>query len=379
MKKLGLILGMLIVFSLIAAAQPVKAGENELVVYAYDSFVSYGLANATIPKFEKMYGVKVKVITAGDAGEVLNRLILEKDSPQADVVIGIDNNLLSKAIEAGVLEPYKPKNIDVVPKELIFDPTYHVVPFDYGFIALVYKKDRTKNPPQSFDDLTKPEWKKSIIIEDPRTSSTGMAFLLWTIAVYGDKWLYFWEKLKPNIYQITKGWDAGWEMWDKGEAPLFVSYATDPAYDAYYYTNGSEPNIGAVIFKEGAYPQIEGIGIVKNCRHPELAKKFIEFVLSEDFQKEIPLHNWMFPVNKNIQLPEVYKYAAKPDKLVTLDPKQIEQNYKKWLDQWTQLMVEGKSPDEILGKTSTSKSKSSICGPAVLILLALTPLLLRRR
>jgi thiamine transport system substrate-binding protein len=353
MKKAALLLSLMLlivpVFGCIGkeTSETESPKEQELVVYTYDSFVSWGLANATIPKFEEKYGVKVKLITLGDAGEVLNRLILEKDNPRADVVIGIDNNLIAKAIESGVLEPFKPSNIDVVPQELIFDPTYHVVPFDYGFIAVVYRKDEVKNPPQSFEDLLKPEWSKSLIVEDPRTSSTGAAFLLWTIAVYGDPgYLYFWEKLKPNIYTITKGWDSGWEMWDKGEAPLFVSYATDPAYSA--YAGGKEPNIGAIIFKEGGYPQIEGIGLVKGAKHKELAQKFIEFVLSEEFQKEIPLTNWMFPANKNAPLPEVFKYAVKPDKIVTLDPKEIEKNYSRWLEEWTKLMVEGKSADEIV-------------------------------
>ena len=352
MRKLALLLMVILLTVPALGCVTQKTGSNtkeeqKLVIYAYDSFESWGLANATIPKFEKEYGVKVELVTLGDAGSVLNRLILEKDNPRADIVIGIDNNLLYKAIEADVLEPYKPKNIDAVPEELIFDPTYHVVPFDYGFVAMVYKRDEVKSPPQSFEDLTKPEWKNSIILEDPRTSSTGAAFLLWTIAVYGDDgYLYYWEKLKPNIYQITKGWDAGWQMWDNGEAPLFLSYTTDPAYDA--YANNREPDVGAVIFKEGGYPQIEGIGIVKGAKHEELAKKFIEFALSEDFQKEIPLTNWMFPVNKNVQLPDVFKYAVKPQKMVTLDPKEIEKNYSRWINEWTALIVEGKSPEEII-------------------------------
>ncbi len=319
-----------------------------LTVYAYDSFQS--VAKVTIPKFEKEYNVKVKLITLGDAGKVLNRLILEKDHPRADVVIGIDNSLAAKAIEAGVLEVYKPKNIDLVPEDLVkgLDPTYHLIPYDYGPIAIVYKKDEVKNPPKTFEDLLKPEWKKSLIVEDPRTSSTGMSFLLWTIGAYGDPgWLYYWEKLKPQIYQITEGWDAGWEMWDKGEAPLFVSYATDPAYSA-YYNNGTEPDIGVILLNGTAYVQIEGVGIVKGTKHRELAEKFIEFMLTNKFQNEIPLHNWMFPASKNATLPDVFKYAVKPEKIINPDPEEIKANHNRWIREWVELMIEGKSPEEII-------------------------------
>ncbi len=384
MRKLAALVILALLLGVVGLVNPVKGAENrELTIYTYDSFVSYGLANATIPEFEKAYGVKVNVITAGDAGEVLNKLILEKDNPQADVVIGIDNSLAAKAIDAGVLEAYKPPNINVVPKNLIdaLDPTYHLIPYDYGAIAIVYKKNKVQNPPRTFEDLLNPRWKKSLILEDPRTSSTGMAFLLWTIAAYGDPgWLYYWEKLKPQIYQITKGWDAGWEMWDKGEAPLFLSYATDPAYDAYYYTNGSAPNIGAILLNNTAYLQVEGVGIVKGCKHPDLAKKFVEFVLSDKFQREVALHNWMFPASKDVGLPGVYKYAAKPKRILDPKPGDIKANYNKWLQEWTELMVEGKSPKEIIQEHETkTNSGKGVCGPAFLVGLALVPLLFRRR
>ena len=384
MRKLAVLMILALLVGMFGSVSPVMGVESkELTVYTYNSFVSYGLANATIPEFEKVYGVKVNVITLGDAGEVLNRLILEKGNPQADVVIGIDNSLAAKAIAAGVLDVYKPPNINVVPKDLIdaLDPTYHLIPYDYGAIAIVYKKNQVKNPPRTFEDLLNPRWRKSLILEDPRTSSTGMAFLLWTIAAYGDPgWLYYWEKLKPQIYQITKGWDAGWEMWDKGEAPLFLSYATDPAYDAYYYTNGSEPNIGAVLLNNTAYVQVEGVGIVKGCKHPALARKFVEFVLSNEFQREVPLHNWMFPASKNVGLPEVYKYAAKPGKVIDPKPGEIKANYNKWLQEWTELMVEGKSPEEIIKEheTKTSSGKG-VCGPASILGITLIPLLFRKR
>lgn len=361
-------------------AQHRVGAQEELTVYSYDSIEWW--MKEIVPIFEQKYGVKVNLVLIGDAGEVLNRLILEKDNPQADVVIGIDNSYLAKAIDAGVLEPYQPANADVIPGWIIekFDPTFHLTPYDYGYIAINYRKDMVQNPPTSLEDLTKPEWKGKLIIEDPRTSSPGMAFLLWTVAVYGDDWLYYWEKLKENDVQIVKGWSEAWGAFVEGEYPLVLSYAASPAATVYYENN---TNIGAVAFKEGNYLQIEGAGIVKGAKNRELAEKFIEFLISEEAQEKLPLNQWMYPVNKNVELPEVFQYAAEVEKPVTVDSAEIEKNYETWLNQWTQLMVEDKSPDEILGKTATEtggeNESAGICGPALMIGLAVVPLLLRRR
>ncbi|ASJ12818.1 thiamine ABC transporter substrate-binding protein [Thermococcus thioreducens] len=379
MRKLATLLLTFLLLGALGAAKPVKAQE-QLTVYSYDSIEWW--MKEIVPIFEEKYGVKVNLVLIGDAGEVLNRLVLEKDNPQADVVVGIDNSYMAKAIDAGILEPYKPANADVIPQWIIdsFDPTFHLTPYDYGYIAINYRRDMVQNPPASLEDLTKPEWKGKLIIEDPRTSSPGMAFLLWTIAVYGDDWLNYWERLKENDVQIVEGWSAAWNAFTKGEYPLVLSYATSPAATVYYDNN---TNVGAVAFKEGNYLQIEGAGIVKGAKHPELAKKFIEFLISEEAQEKLPLNQWMYPVNKNVQIPEVFKYAVKVDKPVTVDPKEIENNYDLWLKQWTQLMVEGKSPEEITGKTTTEtggeSSNSSICGPALIVGLAVLPLFLRRR
>ncbi|QDA31588.1 thiamine ABC transporter substrate-binding protein [Thermococcus indicus] len=378
MRKLGAFLAVLLLLGLLVP-KPVAA-EETLTVYSYDSIEWW--MKEIVPIFEQKYGVKVNLVLIGDAGEVLNRLILEKDNPQADVVVGIDNSYLAKAIDAGVLEPYKPANADVIPDWIVekFDPTYHLTPYDYGFIAINYRKDMVQNPPTSLEDLTKPEWKGKLIIEDPRTSSPGMAFLLWTIAVYGDDWLYYWEKLKENDVQIVKGWSEAWGAFSEGEYPLVLSYATSPAATVYYDNN---TNVGAVAFREGNYLQIEGAGIVKGARNRELAEKFIEFLISAEAQEKLPLNQWMYPVNGDVELPEVFQYAVKVDKPVAIDSREIETNYETWLTQWTQLMVEGKSPDEILGKTTTEtggeNDNTGICGPALMVGLAVLPLLLRRR
>lgn len=319
-----------------------------LVVYSYESF-EY-VAKAAFPKFEKKYGVKVKLITVGDAGQLLNRLILEKDNPQADVVIGIDNSLAAKAIKAGILEPYKPKNIDLVPKWLIekLDPTYHLIPYDYGYMAINYRLDKVSQPPKSLEDLTKPEWKDKLVIEDPRTSSPGAAFLLWTIAVYGDDgYLDYWEKLKENGVVITEGWsDAWYGKFMKEGYPLVLSYSTSPAATVYYDNN---TNVKAVAFREGNYLQVEGAGIIKGTKKKALAQKFIEWLLTEDFQSEVPTNQWMYPVNPNVKLPDVYKYAVPLDEIkpVSLDPEYVRENFDRWIREWVQLMVQGKSPEEI--------------------------------
>ena len=386
MRKLATLALALILLGAIGAVKPVKA-EETLTVYSYSSIGPW--MKQIIPIFEQKYGAKVNLVVIGDAGEVLNRLVLEKDNPQADVVVGIDNSYLQKAIDEGVLELYKPSNADVIPKWIIddFDPTFHLTPYDYGAIVIVYKKDELKNPPKTFEDLLKPEWKGKLIVEDPRTSSTGMAFLLWTIGAYGDKWLDYWQKLKENDVQIVKSWDAGWEMWDKGQAPLFVSYATDPAYDACEDKN-VPPKIGAFFLNGTAYVQIEGAGIVKGAKHPELAKKFIEFLISKEAQEKLPTTQWMYPVNRNVKPPACFSYALNVTKEVRLSPEEIGQTYKTWLEQWTELMVEGKSPEEITGTSSTAKSGGSststassgngICGPALIVALAALPLLLKR-
>ncbi len=311
-------------------------GAYGFTIYSYDSFVSYGLSKRVIPVFEKLIGEKVEVRTYGDAGSLLSRVILEKKRPKADIVIGIDQNLLPKALKEDVFVSYKPKNLtNISRKELIFDSTYHLIPYDFGAIAIVYDKERLKNPPLTFEDLLDAKYRKKLIIEDPRTSSTGLAFLYWTIAVYKDGFVSYWKKLLPNILTITSGWDEAFELFSNGEAPMMVSYATDPAYS---YENYKTLKYGAVIFKEGGYIQIEGAGIVKGTGEMENAKKFMEFMLSPDFQREIPLTQWMFPVI-NVKLPESFKYAADVKNILSLSPETISENQDKWIRKWEEIVV----------------------------------------
>jgi thiamine transport system substrate-binding protein len=323
-------------FLILAVFSPLTAAAADLIIYAYDSFVSeWGPAGKVIPKFEKKYGLKVEMISVGDAGQVLNRAILEKKRPKADIILGIDNNLLSKALDSGVLMPYTSANLKLIPEELIFDKTNHVTTFDHGYFAIVYDSVKLKKPPANLEDLLNPELKGKLILEDPRTSSPGLGFLLWTIKVYGDDYLDYWEKLKPNILTITEGWDTAYGLFTSGEAPMVLSYTTSPAYHAEYENT---TRYRALIFEEGNYLQIEGAGIIKGSKNIPAAQKFIDFMLTEDFQEEIPLTNWMFPVNRKVKLPESFKYAPSPDIDLSFDPYEITENRKKWINDWLKVV-----------------------------------------
>jgi len=304
---------------------------NELTVYTYESMDWF--IGEVSEQFEAENDCNLKVIKLGDAGSGLSRMILEKNYPRADVVLGLDQSLTIKALENDLLEPFIPTSIEAVENDnIIFDKSGHVTPFDYGAIALIFDPERLANPPQTFEDLV--DMEKALIIQDPRSSSTGQAFLLWTIAIYRDNWQAFWKRIKPSILTVTSGWTEAFSKFEAGEAPMMVSYATDGAYSYEYY--------GSVTYKtlipeEGAYIQIEGVGIVKGTDNRELAEKFVEFTLSKDFQKEIPLNQWMFPV-VDVQMPESFQYALKPQKILTLDAALIRENIDEWLDEWEGIM-----------------------------------------
>jgi len=319
-----------------AIASPAVEEEAELVIYAYDSFVAeWGPAPLVIPKFEEKHGVQVKVISVGDAGQVLNRAILEKDNPQADIVLGIDNNMLSRALEEQVLQPYRSPNLDAIPGQLIFDPTHSVTPFDYGYFAFVYDSNALEDPPESLEELTDPRFRKRVIVQDPRTSSPGLGFLLWTIAVYGEEYLEYWKRLQPSLLTITDGWDTAYGMFTSGEAPIVLSYTTSPAYHVEYEQT---ERYRALLFEEGNYLQIEGMGILKGASHPELARKFIDFVLTEDFQAEIPLTNWMYPVDPQVATPDSFRFAPEPERALQLPAAEVRNNRERWVKAWVKLV-----------------------------------------
>lgn len=325
-RRIVIILTAMLIFTMGAFGQ-------ELTIYTYESFG--WVADKMIPAFEKENNCKVNLVKFTDAGNILGRLKLEAKRPKADVVIGLTQPLAVKAKKENLLMKYQSKNIGKIKdKKYIFDKDGFVTPYDYGAIALVYDPEKVKGEFKSFEDITKIG--KVIVTEDPRSSSTGQDFLLWTIAVYKDKWIDYWKKLKPSIVTVTPGWSEAFAKLESGEAPMMVSYATDGAYA---YENYKSTKYKAFLPIEGSYIQVEGSAVVNKAKNAVLAKKFIDFMLEERFQNEIPLNQWMFPVT-NVKLPESFKYAVVPEKILSISDKDIENNMEKWFKDWETLMKE---------------------------------------
>ncbi|HOZ70981.1 MAG TPA: thiamine ABC transporter substrate-binding protein [Spirochaetales bacterium] len=314
------------------ATSCVQKDDAQLVVYAYDSFASeWGPGPIVIPAFEKATGITVELVVPGDAGQVLARAVDEKRSPRADVIVGIDGNLLPKALAAGVLAAYEPKGSASVPARLRLDDDWRLTPYDWSSFCVMWDSEKLAVPPASLEDLTKPEYGRKLILMDPRTSTPGLGFVEWTAAIYGDGLSGYWKRLAPSILTLSPGWDTGYGLFTAGEAPLVISYTTSAAYHAEYETAG---RYKALEFADGHPIQVEGAGIVVGARHREAAEAFIDFMLGDEFQAALPLTNWMYPVNEGVVLPPSYEASKKPAKTVSagLAPNQLDEAVRTALD-----------------------------------------------
>jgi len=316
--------------------------KTQLVVYTYDSFTSeWGPGSAIEAGFEALYpDVDLVFISPGSSGEALSRLLLEMETTgtDADVFVGISDTQLPRALARNLFAPFdrdRLSNLASVPADLQFDETGHVVPVDVGYITLVYDRELLKpeEAPKSLEDLTDARFRGKVIAIDPRTSSVGHAFLMWTVAKYGDPgFVEYWERLSPNLLTITGGWGEAYSFFTAGEAPIVVSYSTDTAYSVMY--EGTDRYQVLPLEGEG-YRQVEGAGIVRGSDQVELAHAFLDYLLSVEVQELIPLTNWMFPVNQDAKVPEEWEaYAVVPERAVSLSPGLIAENEARWFRMW---------------------------------------------
>jgi thiamine transport system substrate-binding protein len=309
----NLFVGFILVFALFTSCKKEKVQNetNDLVIWTYDSFNSeWGPGPDVSKAFEEKTGIKINWVSHGDAGTILSRLLLEGKTADADIILGVDQNMAGRILESALLEPYRPKGAENIFPELILDSEFRLTPMDYSYFAIVYDSEKLKNVPQSLEDLTNPNFAQSLILIDPRTSSPGLGFFTWVKEVYGDSWRDYWRRLKPSILTISEGWSTAYGLFTKGEAPLVLSYTTSPGYHLEYENT---EQYKAAIFLDGHLLQIEAAGLLKAAKNSNNAKLFLDFMLSSDFQNIIPLTNWMYTVT-NIPLPASFRVNPKSDK-----------------------------------------------------------------
>jgi thiamine transport system substrate-binding protein len=309
---------------------------------------SFATSKGLLDEFTKQSGYKVKVVQPGDAGVMVNQAILRKDNPIGDLMYGIDNTFLSRAFDNGIFEPYTAKV--PTPADLQPDDSHRVTPIDTAHVCVIYDKtyfDKDGHPPApaSFDDLTKPEYKNQLVVEDAATSSPGLAFLLSTIDEKGeDGWQDYWKALRSNGVRVVDDWTAAYQTdftagGGSGDRPIVVSYSTDPAADIVFSEPKRDtPNVGVI--ESTCFRQTEFAGVLKNAKNTAGAQALLEFLLSKQFQEDIPAQMFVYPVVEGAKLPADFeKWAVVPGNPHTMTAEQIGENRDAWIKEWTDIAV----------------------------------------
>jgi thiamine transport system substrate-binding protein len=325
---------------------PATLTSKEVSLLTHDSFA---VSKSVLAEFTRRTGVQVKLVQNGDAGQMVNKAILAKGKPQADVIFGVDNTLLSKAEAAGILAPHRAAGIDTVDDALVV-PSGLATPIDRGDVCLNVDKEffasRDLAQPQGFDDLLDPRYRDLTVVQNPTSSSPGLAFLLATIQAKGDDgWQSYWQSLKANGVKIVDGWETAYYSEfsggsGTGKRPIVVSYASSPVAEVVFAdprpTTAPTDAVLSTCFR-----QVEYAAVLEGAKHPDAAGALIDFMLSASFQSDIPLQMFVYPVNDTVSLPKEFEeFAPEPTDPLTMDAERIEQNREAWLRQWRSV-IEG--------------------------------------
>ena len=304
---------------------------EKLTIYTYDSFVSEWGPGPIIEKiFEEKHNVDLEFVAVDSAATLLNKVILEGDTSKADIVLGLDMNLFDLAEQSELFTTHNINDINNLINLPLKWESNKFVPYNYGYFSFVYNEANLATPPKSMDELIN-STNARIVIQDPRTSTPGLGLLTWMKALYGDKAGDEWKKLNKKIISVTKGWtDAYYNFFMAGEADMVLSYTTSPAAHIMFE---ERYDILATTFEEGNYITIEFAGILNNSQNKDLANKFLNFMLSKEFQSVIPSTNIMYPVTNIKDLPEAFDKLDVPN-FIQMDPKEINKNKEKWIDEW---------------------------------------------
>jgi len=345
---------LLIVLPLIISACAQTAGSptntgiapRTLTVMTHDSFAA---SKSVISAFETANNVKVQFIASGDAGTALNKAIISKDNPFADVFYGVDNTFLSRALTEDIFQPYKSPLLADIPDQYKLDPQNRALPVDWGDVCLNYDKlyfsQRDLQPPQNLEDLLKPEYKNLLVVENPATSSPGLAFLLASIGHFGtDKYLDYWRGLLANNVQVVNDWETAYytnfSRWG-GNQPIVVSYSSSPPFEVLgSKTPLTEPQTAVITSDGSCFRQIEFVGILRGAKNLDLAEKWVDFMISPTFQEDMPLQMYVFPVNPNAKLNKTFqKFLAIPENPAYVSPEDIAANREAWINAWTETVL----------------------------------------
>ncbi|MCE3286933.1 MAG: solute-binding transport system protein [Gaiellaceae bacterium] len=318
-----------------------------VVLVTHDSFaVSPDVKRA----FEEESGLTLRILKAGDAGEIVTRALLTAGNPEGDVLFGVDNNLLQRTLEGDVFEEYESPRLENIDPELLLDPQHRATPIDRGDVCLNYDQawftERELDPPRELSDLVLAPYRDLLVVENPATSTPGLAFLLATIASYGDDgWQAFWRGLRANGVLVVDGWEDAYyarfsgSAGSKGKRPIVVSYASSPPAEVIFRDpRPSEPPTGVV--ERSCFRQVELAGVLRGARNEEGARQLIDFMLSERFQEDIPLQMFVFPARLDTALPRAFEqFAVVPESPLELPPEKIEANRERWVDEWTDIVI----------------------------------------
>ena len=314
---------------------------GEITVVTHDSFaVSEGI----IESFEESTGITVKLLSGEDTGSMLSQVILTKDNPIADVVYGIDNTFLQRALDEDLFIPYRSPAVDAVPAELQLDAEHRVTPINYGDVCVNYWIDATDGPPpETLEDLADPRHASSFVTQNPETSSPGLAFLLATVAAFGaDAWEDYWADLRDGGGSVTAGWSEayfGEFVAGGGDRALVTSYATSPVAEVLYADPPTDtPPTG--VLTDGCFRQVEFAGILAGTSNLAGAQAFVDFMLSDEFQEDIPLNMFVFPASTTAQVPEVFAtHAVAVTEPLSLDPALIAAERDNWTRRWVEIVL----------------------------------------
>ena len=357
-SSVALVLGFAVALASCGSSSAPKAASSStsedvrgqtITLVTHDSFA---VSDAVLEAFEQRTGIHVQVARGGDAGQVLNQAILTKGSPIGDVLFGVDNTLLGRALDAGIFEPYASPSLSVLDPALDLDKDQHrVTPIDESDVCINYDKRHigaAGQPPvpATLDDLTKAAYKDQLVVENPATSSTGLAFLLATVKRFGDdRYLDYWKQLRDNGMLVTDGWEQAYnEQFSAGGSgigtrSLVVSYATSPPADVISATP-AKTDTDVAVLTDGCYRQIEFAGVLAGTTRAAAARQVIDFLVSEELQSDIPLTMFVYPARKGTPLPGAFtKYAVKPTSTLSIDPQEVASKRDTWIKDWTAAVI----------------------------------------